>query len=65
MAYKIKKLRKAWKDMDHLATPVNVMKYEFACCRDCIYRKQALHIKPRWLKNGPCIYLMKDGKAIQ
>ena len=64
MSYKITKPRKRWRDIDHLATPNNVMKYEFACCRDCIYRKQAMAIKPKPLKNGKVKWLMKDGKVV-
>lgn len=64
MALKISKLRKRWRDCEHLATPNNITKYEFACCRDCIYRKQAMTIKPRPLKHGPVKWLMKDGKIL-
>ena len=61
---KITKPRKAWRDVDHLATPTNVMKYEFACCKDCIYRKQAMTIKPKPLKNGEVRWIMKNGEAL-
>jgi hypothetical protein len=40
------------------------MKYEFACCKDCIYRKQAIAIRPKSLKNGKVKWLMKDGKVV-
>ena len=61
---KITKPRKQWKDVDHLATPSNITKYEFACCKDCVYRKLALKPKPRHEKNGPCKIIMKDGKEL-
>ena len=64
MPLKIKRPRKPWKAVDHLATPVNITKYEFACCKDCVYRKQALHIKPRALKHGEIKWIMKDGKVV-
>lgn len=57
-------LRKQWKDIDHLATASNITKYEFACCRDCVYRKIALAIKPKKLRSGKVKWLMKDGKVI-
>lgn len=64
MAYKITKPRKRWRDIDHLATPNNIMKYEFACCKDCIYRKQAIKMRVKALKHGPVKMLMKDGKTV-
>ena len=64
MPLKIRRIRKPWKDCEHLATPLNITKYEFACCRDCVYRKQALHIKPKPLKHGNVRWLMKDGKEL-
>lgn len=64
MTFKITKLRKQWKDIDHLATPKNITKYEFACCKDCIYKKQALCIRPKAQKHGLVKWIMKDGKVI-
>jgi len=64
MTVKITKPRKPWKDIDHLATPANIAKYEFACCKDCIYRKLALHIRPKPIKAGPCYWIIKDGKPV-
>ena len=65
MAYKITKPRKRWRDIDHLATPNNIMKYEFACCKDCIYRKIAsMKVKVKAMKHGPVKWLMKDGKVV-
>jgi hypothetical protein len=64
MPLKKSKLRKPWKDCEHLATPDNMMKYEFACCKDCVYRRQVAHHKPRALRSGPVKWLMKDGKEL-
>jgi hypothetical protein len=61
---KIPKPRIPWKHKDHLATPSNIAKYEFACCKDCIYRKQALNIVPKALRHGSVKWIMKDGKVI-
>ncbi len=61
---KITKPQVPWKAKEHLATPSNITKYEFACCKDCIYRKQALHITPKALRSGPVKWIMKDGKEL-
>ena len=61
---KIRKPRKQWKDVDHLATPSNITKYEFACCKDCVYRKLALHMSTKKEKNGPVRWIMRGGKEV-
>lgn len=53
-----------WKDREHLFTPSNITKFEFACCKHCIYKRTALHPKVRPLKNGPCIWIMRGGKML-
>lgn len=57
-------LREQWKDIDHLATASNIMKYEFACCWDRVYKKVSMAIKPKPLKHGEVKWLMRDGKVI-
>lgn len=64
MISKKSRLRKPWKDCEHPATPLNITKYEFTCCKDCIYRKQVLHIKPKPLKHSAVKWIMKDGKEL-
>jgi hypothetical protein len=61
---KIKRRSIAWKDREHLFTPENITKYEFACCRDCIYRKLAGHPKVKALACGPVVWIMRDGKPV-
>ena len=62
----IRKSIPPWKDREHLATPNNIMKYEFACCKDCIYRKRALkkNLYRRGIRSGPCIWIMRNGKPV-
>ncbi len=64
MEPKIQKRVVAWRDREHLFTPSNITKYEQACCRDCIYRKCSIKRSVRPLPNGPVIWIMRDGKAI-
>lgn len=61
---KITKPRKQWKDCEHLATAKNITKYEFACCKDCVYKKLALKIMPKKQKHGEVKWIMKDGKQV-
>ena len=60
----IRKPQPSWKDREHLFTPSNITKFEFACCRHCPYKKTTAHPKVRPLKNGPYIWIMKDGKML-
>ena len=60
----IRKPKPQWKDREHLFTPSNITKFEFACCRDCIYKKVAMKRRVRALKSGPCIWIMKDGRLL-
>ena len=61
----IRRPRPQWKDREHLFTPSNITKFEFACCRDCVYKKRAAgkRKEPKGL-NGPCIWIMKDGRLL-
>ena len=53
-----------WKDREHLFTPSNITRYEFACCKDCIYRKISCIRKAKALSNGPVTWIIKDGKPV-
>jgi hypothetical protein len=61
---RIKRKRLVWRDREHLATPANITRYEFACCQDCIYKKQAFQVKPKWQKDSPGKWIVKDGKTL-
>lgn len=61
----IKKPKPSWRHREHLFTAENITRLEFACCKDCIYRKQAAHIKVRALPCGPVVFIMKDGKEVK
>jgi hypothetical protein len=64
MPYKITKPHRPWKSIDHLATPSNITKFEFACCQKSIYRKHFTKIKPSAEKNGPVKWIKKEGKDL-
>lgn len=61
---KIRKKRVPWKDCEHLFTPANIVKYELACCRDCLYRKHSAIRKTRALRRGPVIWIVREGKPV-
>jgi len=50
-----------WKRRDHLFTPSNITKLEFASARDKVVRRFSLKIKPKPLPNGPIKHLMNNG----
>lgn len=62
----IKKSRPPWKNCEHLFTSSNITKLEFICSKNghCIYKRCSLTIKPRAQRNGPVIWIMKDGKPV-
>jgi len=60
----IKRSQLSKKNRDCLFTPKNITKYEFAHCRDHAYKKIALKQKVRSLCDGPCIWIMKNGKIV-
>ena len=60
----IKRSQLSKKNRDGLFTPENITRYEFAHCRDHIYKKIALKRKIEPLPNGPCIWIMKNGKIV-
>ena len=51
----IKRSQLSRKDRDCLFTPENITKYEFAHCREHVYKKIALKQKVRSLCDGSCI----------
>jgi len=65
MTFKITKPRIPWKHKEHLATPQNVAKYEFACCADCAYRKQYAHYKNRKQRPSKVRWIVKAGEVLE
>jgi len=56
-----------WQCREHLFTPENITKLETICAyqEHCIYqRPPKSRTKPRALRNGPVIWIMRDGKPI-
>mgnify|MGYP006921429248 CR=1 FL=1 len=62
----IKKSKPPWKDCEHLFTTSNITKLEFICSKvgHCIYKRHSLTIKPHSQRNGPVIWIVKDGKPV-
>lgn len=61
------KKRKQWIDQDHVLTPVNMMKMEFGLVfevKKCIYRLTLIRFKPRALRRGKVIWVIKEGKRV-
>jgi triacylglycerol esterase/lipase EstA (alpha/beta hydrolase family) len=58
-----------WKHKDHIATPSNIVKSEFSDAYELRYsgavrKYKSVAFRPKALKSGPVIYIMKDGKPI-
>jgi hypothetical protein len=58
----IRKPQPQWKDRDHLFTPSNITKYEFACSREKMnHTTCCIKIKPKALPHGPVKHLFTAG----
>lgn len=57
------KVKKRWVNREHLFTPENITKYEFAMAREsraAICRKCKMN-QPKPLPNGPVLFIVKNG----
>jgi hypothetical protein len=62
----IKRKTIPWKHREHLFTPSNITKFEFACsCDKKCPRKISIHIKVKYQRRGKVVWIMKGGQLIK